>query len=288
MISSVFSIESIPHPFIYISDHQLSELLYADDLVVLSTSKKGLQKFLDELNIFCLNKKLDVNLSKTKCITFSRRGDKEKNVFTFNGKPIDNADSYKYLGVVFSRKNASFNKTMYDLSIKANKAMHALHTKFKLSNVPIKVLFKIFDAMIVPILLYCSEIWSTFSGLNEIKWDACEIEKQHTQMIKRSLGVNRSTPNNMAKAEVGRTPLQLQAKCRTWSYIKYIKNKKDSELVKKAYDFETSNTDPNFKLGISIIEKDFKNTFKTADKNANDIYNISTKKCKTILQNNYY
>ena len=270
-----------------LSDYQISSLLYADDLVIVSTSKEGLQKCLDELHTFCTDRKLEVNLSKTKCITFSRRGDREKHLFTLNNIPIVNADSYKYLGVTFGRKNASLNKTIDDLSVKANKAMHALHNKFKMTNMPIKVFFKIFDTMIVPILLYCSEIWNTFSGFDARKWDSCEVEKQHTQMIKRCLGVNRSTTNNMVRAEVGRTPLQIQALCRTWSYIKYITDKNDTELVKKAYEFELSNADPNFKLGLSTVGNDIRKTICNVTKTTENVTNISKTRVKKILVNDY-
>ena len=40
-------------------------LLYADDLVILSTSKEGLQRSLDKLNQYCPTWKLDINVAKS-------------------------------------------------------------------------------------------------------------------------------------------------------------------------------------------------------------------------------
>ena len=41
-------------------------LLYADDLILMSTTAAGLQKQLDALASFCDQRQLTVNLSKTK------------------------------------------------------------------------------------------------------------------------------------------------------------------------------------------------------------------------------
>ena len=47
-------------------------LLYADDLVFISENKEGLQKSLNVLNEFTRQCFLEVNMSKTECLTFSR------------------------------------------------------------------------------------------------------------------------------------------------------------------------------------------------------------------------
>ena len=45
-------------------------LLYADDLILMSTSPEGLQRQLDALASFCEQRQLIVNLSKTKDLIF--------------------------------------------------------------------------------------------------------------------------------------------------------------------------------------------------------------------------
>ena len=49
-------------------------LMYADDLVLMSASKEGLQKCLDYLNIYCKKWKLKVNTDKTKILIFNKSG----------------------------------------------------------------------------------------------------------------------------------------------------------------------------------------------------------------------
>ena len=52
--------------------------MYADDLVIFSSSKEGLQKSSDAASAFFSKWNLDINYDKTKCITFNKRGDKGK------------------------------------------------------------------------------------------------------------------------------------------------------------------------------------------------------------------
>ena len=79
--------------------------MYADDLVIFSSSREGLKKSLDASVDFFSKWNLNINYDKTKCITFNKRGDKGKHVFKINGNPIENVKSYKYLGIHISSKN---------------------------------------------------------------------------------------------------------------------------------------------------------------------------------------
>ena len=48
--------------------------MYADDIVLLSTSSEGLQQRLNVLNDFCQEWCLDLNVSKTKILIFNKTG----------------------------------------------------------------------------------------------------------------------------------------------------------------------------------------------------------------------
>ena len=89
-----------------------------------------------------------------------------------------------------------------------------------------------------PLLLYGSEVWAPFMNLDRKQWDTTQIEKIHTQFLKRLLGVNRSTTNVLIRSEVGRHLLQEQILARNINYIKYIENKDPPALVKQAANYE--------------------------------------------------
>ena len=83
-----------------IHDIETSCLLYADDLVILSTTELGLQKALDKLYDYCTKWKLTLNVNKTKTIVFNKTGKLMKNInFFYSTSQIENVHSYKYLGI---------------------------------------------------------------------------------------------------------------------------------------------------------------------------------------------
>ena len=78
-------------------------LMYADDILLLSSSAKGLQMALDQVSKFCNEWKLTINFSKTKVMVFNKpRASLNKNEFTVNGKQVDMCTEYVYLGIVIT------------------------------------------------------------------------------------------------------------------------------------------------------------------------------------------
>ena len=164
---------------------KISALMFADDLILISTSKSGLQKSLNALEKYTKKWKLEINYKKSKCITFSRSNHKEKHQFTINNQILENTNEYKYLGIIINKKG-SFLPTLEDLNLscKAKRAIYSINSKINIRFLSVKTLLKIFDSLICPILLYGSEVWESYLNQNDEKWDQNSIEKVHTQFIK--------------------------------------------------------------------------------------------------------
>ena len=47
-------------------ENKINALMYADDLIIMSDSKEGLQKEMENINAFCTKWKLDINTKRTK------------------------------------------------------------------------------------------------------------------------------------------------------------------------------------------------------------------------------
>ena len=76
--------------------------MYADDIVLLSTSPNGLQKKLDILQNYCNDWCLSVNTNKTKVLIFNKAGRLiNKYDFMLNGVKLECVKTYKYLGIHF-------------------------------------------------------------------------------------------------------------------------------------------------------------------------------------------
>ena len=89
---------------------------------------------------------------------------------------------------------------------------------------PLNVAMKLFDACVMPILIYGLEIWGDMFDSDIEKWDSSDNEKAHLQFCKHILGVNRSTLDNMAHAELSRYPLTTDVQTRIIEFIKHIDN----------------------------------------------------------------
>ena len=116
--------------------------------------------------------------------------------------------------------------------------MYALFSLFPIKLLSIKTLLKIFDACIAPIILYDSEVWSPYLNHEYSKWNTNIIERLHLQFLKRIFGVDRSTANELVRAEVGRIPLVSQALSRNVKYLHAFKMKDNSILAKQAFSYE--------------------------------------------------
>ena len=56
-------------------------------------------------------------------------------------------------------------------------------------------------------------------------WDYSQVERIHTQFLKRSLGCNYQTSNIMSRGEVGARPLLVDIIKRVISYIRNLKGR---------------------------------------------------------------
>ena len=222
----------------------LNALAYADDIVLLSTSKEGLQKAIDITEKYCQTWMLKINRSKTKSMVFSRGNQKINTVFNINGEILENVKEFKYLGITIHKKSCSFTPTLKYFRVKATRALFALRSKINFNNLPIKVALKLFDAIIKPILLYGSEVWEPFMNQDEAKCDQNDIEKTYLQFLKRILGVNRSTPTAMVRAELNKHSLQEEILRRNINYTGYIIQKTANPYVQQAFNYEMSRTSP--------------------------------------------
>ena len=105
---------------------KLNHLLYADDLILMSKTKEGLQACLDNLGSYCDKWNLRVNIEKSKTMIFnpgSRNMNDHK--FYLKDNELEPVKNFTYLGIDISL-NGSFSKAIDNLKDKANKAMFPL------------------------------------------------------------------------------------------------------------------------------------------------------------------
>lgn len=227
----------------------ISRLLYADDLVILSTSKTGLQNKLNKLNQFCTDWGLKINREKTKIVIFTHTEPKASIFFVCGDNIIETVDHYKYLGIIF-QKNGKFTLAQEHLAKQANKAAHALRKAFRGQEMNVKIMLQLYDKLVAPISIYGAEIWfpsnvkipdeSQTSPLFDF-FDSClsqkfPHEKIHTRFCKRLLGLHCKAMNLPTLAELGRFPISIRIVCQIIGFWIHITEVKDNSYTKDVYD----------------------------------------------------
>ena len=216
-------------------------LMYADDIVLLSKSQKGLQCALNVLSLYCHKWKLSINMKKTKIMIFNSRNDPSKKFF-INSDQLAITGQYTYLGIIFT-PSGSFKRAIDTLTLKATKAWNSISQNFSIWNgTPVKILLKLFTSIAQPIMLYGSEIWGSYlfrkpnlvSFTDMIFNPKLDSEKFHLKVCKQMLGINRKSSNISSLLELGRYPIVINIYKALIVYLLRIMNTAKSPLLNTA------------------------------------------------------
>ena len=178
-------------------DETLNMMIFADDIVLLSTSAQGLRKHLETLENYCSKWNIQINEAKTKVSMF---GTNYTYQFHCNSLPLEVVEDYKYLGLWISKRN--FKKAIHHVSCQSKKIIFVLkQCLIKLQTPPVSVALHLFNSIIKPILCYGCEIWG-FTVKEE-------IERIEVQYLKYILHLPKNATNSAVRGELGQFPLHL-------------------------------------------------------------------------------
>ena len=233
---------------VFLLKERLDCLMYADDLVLLSSTSQGLQQKLNCLSQYCNEWCLKVNLNKTNILIFNKSGKLTNEKFTYKNDVVQNASQYKYLGLNFTL-SGSLKYSDNDLVNKARKAYFKLNKDFLSLNPNIPVSIHVFNHTIKPILLYGSEIWGTFqTSSSKFRNNVLPLskiyannssEKFYMKYCKNLLGVHKKATNFGVQSELGITPIYYDIVRNIlifWNRLENISPKGNFKLLKDAYN----------------------------------------------------
>lgn len=120
----------------------------------------------------------------------------------YNGSRLETVRYYKYLGITFSTR-LSWSPALKTLCLQSKRALIKINSIFgKCGDLPVSLGLELFDRLVVPILLYGSEVWGC-----EYR---DEVELVHRKFCRILLGVSSRTPNDIVLGELGVIPLYAQ------------------------------------------------------------------------------
>ena len=156
---------------------------------------------LDNLFKYTQDNGMRINADKTKVMIFNKTGRFFRRTFRVGNEQIFSTNEYKYLGFLVT-PSGSITAGIRNLRDRALKAYYKLKIGlgYYFYSYP-GITCYLFDTMVKPILLYCSDFWGCLKlGNNN------PLDNVHMRFCKDLLGVQRQTSNTGVLLELGRIP----------------------------------------------------------------------------------
>jgi hypothetical protein len=146
---------------------------------------------------------LVINVSKTKVVVFEKRRSAAPE-FTYRGTTIEWVQSFKYLGLeLHSTRGMAI--AIDKLIVAGKKGLFALrHRCNDLSIIDPKVMCRLFDSLVRPVLSYACKVWTGCTGAKRLQ----QAEQVHRMFLRGILEVNKTTSTFAVLGEFGRYPLE--------------------------------------------------------------------------------
>jgi hypothetical protein len=223
--------EHAPLVGVDIAGSRVRVLFYADDLVLLAESAEDLQRALDCLSSFCDATKLAVNTDKSEIVVFNseytRAGRQPR--WTYQGDTVEVKQKFTYLGVEF--KDGSSRDQMKNAHARCirrgNGALLALMkqcTAIRCFNP--HLLCRLFDALVMPVIGYGSEVWGPEALKYELKapgdLTTGSAEGIHRMFMRMTLRIGKATPIACMMNEMNRTYVAtswVKSICKYWNKL---------------------------------------------------------------------
>ena len=164
---------------------------YADDILLTSTTAKGLQKLIDSANSKIVNLGLSFNVKKTSCIVLGRNYLPQP-VWRLNNCNISVQNNIDYLGATLCNDKDFPVLHVKNRISKCRKAFYSLQSAGMCSNgVEPRVISHLWKTALQPVLLYGDECFHLKTK------HVNELSKTQSKLLKAALGLRkhmRSTP----------------------------------------------------------------------------------------------
>ena len=213
--------------FIKIGDEEhLGCLLWMDDVALLHTDKKQLQCMLDTTHEIASRYRIKFGTEKSKTIIIG----KDKATFNIGGTPIEETDTYKYLGMTINntgtlKDHLIITKGKVEATYQASTSIaRHRHLRGKEMN----TILKLHEACTIPTLLY---------GLESVlltKKEYDDIEKINSRIMKRIIDTPESTPLELILMETDSTTTKCKIDERQMmDYLKGRRKNIDTDNIPK-------------------------------------------------------
>ena len=211
-----------------ISSRQISDLDFADDVVLLEEAKQRLQLLLDAIDEKAEKVGLAVNVSKTKSMATSD----SPLILKCKGKAIDQVKEFKYLGSWIEYDGEIAKEIMRRIGL-ATLAFDKLKPVCCSSKYSLRLKLRLLNSNVMSILLYASECWK----LN------VQLEKRvlafENMCLRRILNISwqEKVTNIEVRRRTGQPLVTDLLMRRRWTYLGHVLRMPEDRLPKTIYEW---------------------------------------------------
>ena len=147
----------------YFGDYVIDYCGYADDVLLAFENNDEMQRAVIILDEVFKSYQLKINVSKTKSMVFNHPDDIDypKTLTTLNHEPIENVQSFRYLGNVIEYNQANTGDAEIQLRMRLADGQFAIHkNKFKNQNISLSTRVLLFNSLVRSRLTYGSQTWN--------------------------------------------------------------------------------------------------------------------------------
>ena len=216
---------------ININGERLTNLRFADDVVLIAKSAEELEQMLDSLNTVSQEVGLTMNEAKTKVMT-----NRDEKQISANGKSLQYVQQYTYLGQIIAmerKQNAEIKRRI------GNAWNKFWSLKFILTNraYSLRSRLEVLQSCVIPVLIYGSQTWSNTAKETRM------LQVCQRAMERRILGVTRR--DKIRNTEIRRLTnlpdVTNIAEKQKWMWAGHVARMADSRWAYKATTWDPRN-----------------------------------------------
>ncbi|XP_037794114.1 uncharacterized protein LOC119589587 [Penaeus monodon] len=156
-----------------IGGHNMNNIRYADDTVLISESEGKLQELLDKVVEESAKKGLTINCKKTECLVVSKKTRRPDCRLYIGKDTIKQVSKFNYLGSIIAENGKCEDEIKRRIGM-AKDAFQKLRKVLKDRKLSIDTKLRVLDCYVNSILTYSSECW-TISAQMERRLEAAEM-----------------------------------------------------------------------------------------------------------------
>jgi hypothetical protein len=209
-------IQQVPGAGPTIGSMSIPDLMYADDVCLLSTDPAKAQQLLDCLSLFCTLFGMEVNLTKTCVVVFRKPGAivPRRVQLVYRGQALARRDSFCYLGVLL-HETKGFSLAADTLAVSGRKALYAMLAKLRLNHITqFDMQCRMFDVLVEPVLSYGSHIWGPEMCVNWLlprsDSQSCGADKVHFDFLRWMYGAGKRSCKDVLLKDTHRAPMPFR------------------------------------------------------------------------------